>query len=86
MPQRDSAFSVSDPMLVQRWFEAMKLFAKFSKEETIEFKMDEDDFLTFDNTRLLHGRTAFEANEQRSLVGCYVDWDEIYSKYRANEN
>lgn len=86
VPQRDSLFSVSDPKLAQRWYEAMDLFKKFSQEETLEFKMAQNDFLTFDNTRLLHGRTAFEANERRTIVGCYVDWDEIYSKYRANEN
>lgn len=86
VPQRDSIFSVDDPKKVQKWFEAMELFKRFSKEEVVEFKMDEDDFLTFDNTRLLHGRTAFEANEHRTIVGCYVDWDEIYSKYRANDN
>lgn len=64
----------------------MELFKTFSQEEILEFKMEENDFLTFDNTRLLHGRTAFEANEKRTIVGCYVDFDEIYSKYRANEN
>lgn len=86
VPQRDSLFSVGDPKLVQKWYEAMQVFRRFSLEEVLQFKMVEDDFLTFDNTRLLHGRTSYEANEQRTIVGCYVDWDEIYSKYRANEN
>lgn len=86
MPQRDSMFSIADPKLVQRWYEAMKLFIRYTQEEILEFKMNENDFLVFDNARLLHGRTAYEANEDRILVGCYLDWDEIYSKYRANEN
>lgn len=41
--------------------------------------------LAFDNKRLIHGRLAYEdsPNNQRLLVGCYLDWDEIYSKLRV---
>lgn len=85
VPQRDTMFSVADPELVHKWYEAMQIFLKFSREEVLEFKMETDFLLTFDNTRLLHGRTAYEAHEHRTIVGCYVDWDEVYSKYRATE-
>ncbi len=40
------------------------------------------DLLTFDNHRLLHGRTAFElgASGRRRLIGCYLDVDDVRSR------
>lgn len=86
VPQRDSFFSVDDPVVVHEWYDAMKVFMDIAKEEILEFKINENDFLSFDNIRLMHGRTEYRADEERTLVGCYLDWDEIYSKYRAIEN
>lgn len=34
----------------------MAKFVELLKFEAVEFKMEEADFLTFDNTRLVHGR------------------------------
>lgn len=41
--------------------------------------------LCFDNTRLIHGRRAYKdtATNQRHIIGAYLDWDEIYSRYRT---
>jgi gamma-butyrobetaine dioxygenase len=40
--------------------------------------------MMFDNSRILHGRTAFNAAEgRRHLQGCYIDVDEPRSRYRA---
>lgn len=43
------------------------------------------EILTFDNTRMVHGRTGFtdETGNSRHLVGAYLDWDEIYSRIRV---
>lgn len=43
------------------------------------------DILTFDNTRLVHGRTGYTDTDgnNRHLVGAYLDWDEIYSRLRV---
>lgn len=53
--QRDSFFSetVDD---VQKWYKAMEKFVASLRSEAVEFKMTESDMLTFDNTRLVHGR------------------------------
>lgn len=41
--------------------------------------------VTFDNLRVLHGRTAFGENlkGERHVQGAYVDWDEARSKIRV---
>jgi gamma-butyrobetaine dioxygenase len=47
-------------------------------------KLRPGDLVAFDNTRLLHGRTAFTlpntAGLARHLQGCYVDRDGLYSR------
>lgn len=42
------------------------------------------DILAFDNTRLVHGRLAYKDTDksQRFLIGIFLDWDEVYSKWR----
>ena len=42
--------------------------------------------MIFDNRRILHGRTAFEAQSgNRHLRGCYIDRDELRSRVRLLE-
>jgi gamma-butyrobetaine dioxygenase len=45
------------------------------------FRLDAGDCVIFDNTRLLHSRTAFDPAEagQRHLQGCYADLDGLAS-------
>jgi gamma-butyrobetaine dioxygenase len=43
------------------------------------FRLDAGDCLVFDNTRLLHARTAFEASGGRHLQGTYADLDGLLS-------
>ncbi len=41
-----------------------------------QFRLDAGDLMFMDNQRLLHGRTAFDAQGgQRHLQGCYIDHD-----------
>ncbi len=43
--------------------------------------------MTFDNQRVLHGRSAFVVTETdtcaRHLEGAYIDWDEACSRRRV---
>jgi gamma-butyrobetaine dioxygenase len=49
----------------------------------IRFTLRAGDLLMFDNSRVLHGRTAFDPTTgSRHLQGCYIEHDEIQSRYR----
>ncbi|MFK7697903.1 TauD/TfdA family dioxygenase [Pseudomonas caspiana] len=42
----------------------------------IRFKLEEGELMLFDNSRVLHGRTAYDPSEgHRHLQGCYIDLD-----------
>lgn len=51
----------------------------------IEYKLRPGDLITFNNTRLVHGRSEFTLTGQsiRLLYGIYIDWDIMYSRLRA---
>lgn len=49
----------------------------------VRFRLEAGDTLMFDNHRLLHGRTAFQANGPRHVQGCYIEHDGPESLYRA---
>ncbi|TDR56489.1 TfdA family taurine catabolism dioxygenase TauD, partial [Halomonas ventosae] len=52
-------------------------------EFAIRFTYRPGDLVIFDNRRLLHARDAFEgASGHRWLQGCYMERDEIRSRYR----
>lgn len=48
-------------------------------ELCLDFRLGPGDCLVFDNTRLLHARTAFESGGGRHLQGCYADLDGLFS-------
>ncbi|XP_063395411.1 gamma-butyrobetaine dioxygenase [Cydia fagiglandana] len=84
VPQRGNYFP--GPIeLVQPWYEAWALFLNLNHKFSAKFKTKAGDILTFDNIRLLHGRNAYDdsSNNVRKLIGAYVDWDEIYSRWRC---
>ncbi|XP_046611402.1 gamma-butyrobetaine dioxygenase-like [Neodiprion virginianus] len=85
-PQRDSHFNAPLEQVIL-WYEAVGLFTKllYSPENNVTFKLAEGDILTFDNLRLVHGRSAYAdtTGRERLLIGCYLDWDEIYSRIRV---
>lgn len=84
VPQRDSFFSI-DADAVDEWYVAMMKFVQLAHEESVAFKTEPGDVLTFSNIRLLHGRTGYvdSGGNTRHLVGAYLDWDEIYSRLRV---
>lgn len=50
----------------------------------IRFPLRAGELLLFDNNRITHGRTAFDASGgRRHLQGCYIDLDEPRSRYRV---
>ena len=54
-----------------------------SDKYRIQFKLSPGDLLMMDNYRLLHGRTAYDANEgDRFLQGCYIDYDSTDGKLK----
>ncbi len=48
-------------------------------ERQLAFKLSPGDCLIFDNTRVLHARTAFSSSGERHLQGCYADLDALAS-------
>ncbi|XP_026846344.1 gamma-butyrobetaine dioxygenase [Drosophila persimilis] len=84
VPQRDSHFSV--PLAeVEPWYESYSRFVRLARDDAHAFKTRPGDVLTFNNIRLLHGRTGYDDTEQNSryIVGAYLDWDIIYSRLRV---
>ncbi|CAH0386180.1 unnamed protein product [Bemisia tabaci] len=80
-PQRDNHFNIPAED-VDSWYEAWSLFVQqvHNSENRALFRLTEGDILVFDNTRLVHGRTAF--NDSRILEGGYMDWDLAHSRMR----
>ncbi len=70
-----------NPENSERVFEAMRAFAKIANDSdlAIEFRLEPGDCVIFDNTRLLHSRTAYESSGRRHLQGAYADLDSLHS-------
>jgi gamma-butyrobetaine dioxygenase len=69
-PERTTAF-----------YAAYRAFAEmiFQADLALTFRLSPGDCLVFDNTRVLHARTGFDAVGQRHLQGCYADLDGVAS-------
>ncbi|MFE7190814.1 phosphonate degradation HD-domain oxygenase [Kitasatospora sp. NPDC057541] len=63
------------------FYAAYRAFAAITlrPELQLEFRLDPGDCLVFDNTRLMHARTAFAQDGRRHLQGCYADLDSLAS-------
>ena len=48
-------------------------------ERQLNLRLAPGDCLIFDNTRILHARTAFSVTGGRHLQGCYADLDGLAS-------
>ncbi|XP_074606216.1 gamma-butyrobetaine dioxygenase-like [Acropora palmata] len=83
---RDSIMSVSPERAVEL-YEAYVTLGKMMRDPAnqIEYKMAPGDMVTFNNCRVMHGRSEFALTEQvsRFLSGMYMDWDIMYSRLRA---
>ncbi|KAK7072111.1 hypothetical protein SK128_005471 [Halocaridina rubra] len=70
--------------VVTPFYHAYRLFSEKLRDPAagLEFNMIPGDLVAFNNRRVLHGRTSFDARKvDRHLQGCYVDIDEAFSKY-----
>ncbi|XP_042878598.1 gamma-butyrobetaine dioxygenase-like isoform X1 [Penaeus japonicus] len=70
--------------VVTPFYQAYRLFSERLCDPAmgLEFNMVPGDLVAFNNRRVLHGRTAFDASKvDRHLQGCYVDIDEAFAKY-----
>ncbi|XP_053965695.1 gamma-butyrobetaine dioxygenase-like isoform X1 [Anastrepha ludens] len=84
VPRRDSHFSI-DVDKVAPWYEANAIFVRMAYEQEVTFKTEPGDVLSFNNLRMLHGRTGYDDSEHniRHILGFFVDWDIVYSKMRV---
>ncbi|XP_041485814.1 gamma-butyrobetaine dioxygenase-like [Lytechinus variegatus] len=69
-------------------FSAIKKFNKIllRDDNVFKHKLKEGDILTFNNHRMLHGRSAFTLDTgrvERHLQTCFVEWDCVLSKLRV---
>jgi gamma-butyrobetaine dioxygenase len=69
------------PDEVAAWYAAyFELLALLEAPEAqVVFRLEPGDLVAFDNTRVLHGRTAFSGEGDRRLQGCYADLDGVLS-------
>lgn len=71
---------------VLQFYKALKTFNSILMELSISVKTKPGDILVLDNTRVLHGRQAFEpdvSSGPRHIHNAYIDWDELRSKRRV---
>lgn len=74
---------------VSRFYRAYRRFAGMLREPRFEMRLRlrPGQMLTFDNRRVLHGRTAFDPNSgPRHLQGTYLDRDLVLSRLRVLES
>ncbi len=63
------------------FYAAYRTFASIILEpqRQLDLRLEPGDCLVFDNTRLLHARTAYAADGRRHLQGTYADLDSLFS-------
>lgn len=80
-PQRD----LSDSDMADYYHAYTSLLSIMARWSPFEFRLKPGEILTFNNRRMLHGRTMFtsEKHGDRHLQGTYVNIDEFKNKYRV---
>ncbi len=73
------------PEEVEPFYDALRSFLAllYGGEGRITVKLEAGEMLVFNNQRLLHGRTAFDASSRRHVRSCHVDLDEFHSRLRV---
>ena len=72
-----------NPDLMEKVYKAHHRFGKLLHDDKfqIKFRLTPGDIFSFNNRRVLHGRTAFDPNSgHRHLQGYYIDRDEILGR------
>jgi len=83
--QRGSHFPVPIDQ-VTAWYRALQMFITrvHDQQSRVFYKLNPGEILTFNNMRVLHGRSTYEGD--RHLEGGYIDWDFVYSRIRVLSN
>ena len=71
------------PKIMKKFYSAYRRFASLLHSErfTINFRLQPGDIFSFNNRRILHGRTEFNPNSgHRHLQGYYIDRDDILGR------
>jgi gamma-butyrobetaine dioxygenase/trimethyllysine dioxygenase len=74
------------PEKVRPYYDALRILLQYLYEARnhLTVKIKAGEMLVFNNQRLLHGRTAFDATKShRHVRSCNVDLDEFYSSLRV---
>ena len=77
------------PDIMDKVYKAHHRFGNLLHDEKFEikFRLEPGDIFSFNNRRLLHGRTAFDPNSgHRHLQGYYMDRDEIIGRLSYLKN
>jgi gamma-butyrobetaine dioxygenase len=75
-----------DPATTRRFQRARRRLSELFADPRFElrFPLRAGELMMFNNSRVLHGRTAYDPNEgRRHLQGCYIDLDGPRSLYRT---
>ena len=78
-----------NPDLMEKVYKAHHRFGKLLHDDKfqIKFRLKPGDIFSFNNRRVLHGRTAFNPNSgHRHLQGYYIDRDEIIGRLNYFKN
>ena len=71
------------PNIMEKVYKAHHRFGNLLHDDKfqIKFRLSPGDIFSFNNRRVLHGRTAFDPNSgHRHLQGYYIDRDEILGR------
>jgi len=69
---------------VDPYYNALRTLTKIIRSSSMQMKlkMKPGDMISFNNRRILHGRTAFDPEKgERHIRGTYIDLDEFKSRY-----
>ena len=61
---------------------ALHAFVERLEPTAVELTLAACEAIVFDNRRILHSRTGFDASSGRHLQGCYIDIDALHSPRR----
>ena len=73
---------------IRHFYKAYRHWSEIIERDDLKitFKLSEGDLMLFDNTRIMHARTAFSKKGKRHLQGAYTDLDGLYSLLNVLEN
>ena len=74
-----------NPHDAERFYDALRslMVIIYSSEETVQIWIDAGEMLNFNNHRLLHGHSVFDAPSGRHVRSVHVDLDQFYSRLQV---